>query len=146
MNVSIPVVTAIIERKHNNETEILTQIRWKPERDPQYSGTLEFPAGWIERYENIFDTIKREVLEETGLNINKIQPDIKTPIYSPNNDGSFAFVPFCCHQQIKGGRPWIGFVFICEVEDKESIPNSEECKDIRWIKRSELKKLGFDGY
>ena len=141
INICIPVVSAIIEREHNGEIEILVQTRWKPERDSEYSGTLEIPAGWIDRYENVYDAVHREVLEETGLKILKISPDIKTKIHSPKSDGSFAFQPFCCQQQIKGGKPWIGFVFICKVEDKEPIAQQEECKNIKWIKKSELKEI-----
>ena len=141
INVCIPVISAIIERNHNSETEILVQTRWKPERDTEYSGTLEIPAGWIDRYENVYDAVHREVLEETGLKILEIYPNVKTKTHSPKNDGSFAFQPFCCQQQIKGGKPWIGFVFICKVEDKEPIAQQEECKDIKWIKKSELKEI-----
>ena len=141
INMCIPVVSAIIERPGRDETEILVQTRWKPKNDPVYSGTLEIPAGWIDRYENVFDALKREVLEETGLRVTKIKPDIKTKTFSPRDDENFSFVPFCCQQQTKGGKPWIGFVFICEVEDKEPIPQESECKDIRWIKKSELKRM-----
>jgi 8-oxo-dGTP diphosphatase len=141
INVCIPVISAIIERKHLGETEILVQTRWKPERDPEYSGTLEIPAGWIDKYENVYNAVRREVLEETGLKVIEIFPEIKTKTHSPKDDGSFAFQPFCCQQQIKGGKPWIGFVFICKVEDKEPKAQQEECKDIKWIKKSELKKI-----
>lgn len=141
INMCIPVVSAIIERQGSDETEILVQTRWKPKRDPKYSGTLEIPAGWIDRYENVFEALKREVLEETGLRVTKIKPDIKTKTFSPRDDKNFSFVPFCCQQQTKGGKPWIGFVFICEVEDKEPVPQASEVKDIRWIKKSELKKI-----
>ncbi|WKZ24900.1 MAG: NUDIX hydrolase [Patescibacteria group bacterium] len=141
INTCFPVVSAIIEREHNGETEILMQTRWKPEKDPEYSGTLEIPAGWIDKYENVYDALYREVLEETGLKILEIFPNIKTKTHSPKNDGSFAFQPFCCQQQIKGGEPWIGFVFICRVENKEPIAQQEECKDIKWIKKSELKNI-----
>ena len=141
MNLSLPVVSAIIERQHHGQTEILVQTRWKPNRDPVYSGTLEIPAGHIEAYENVYETLAREVLEETGLKVINIKPDIKTKVYSPKHDGAFAFVPFCCQQQLKGGKPWIGFVFTCEVEDKEPQPNPQEVKDIRWINKSELKTI-----
>ncbi len=141
VKVNIPVVSAIIERLHKGEKEILVQTRWKPERDPIYSGTLEIPAGWIDEYENVYDALKREVLEETGLKITKITPDIKTKIHSPKDDGSFAFVPFCCQQQIKGGKPWVGFVFLCEVDDTEPIAQAEEVKNIKWIKKAELKDI-----
>ena len=138
---NIPIVSAIIERVRNGESEILVQTRWKPERDPEYSGTIEIPAGKSDKYESIYDTLKREVLEETGLAVVRIKPDIRTRIHSPKDDGAFAFVPFCCQQQLRGGKPWIGFVFICEVEDKEPHPRAEEVKDIRWMKKSDLKNI-----
>jgi len=138
---SVPVISAIIERSRDNETEILVQTRWKPEEDSKYSGCLEIPAGKIREFENVYYALNREVLEETGLKILEIFPDIKTKMHSPKEDGSIAFLPFCCQQQIKGGKPWIGFVFICKVEDKEPIVQQKECKDIKWIKKSELKEI-----
>lgn len=138
---NIPVVGAIIEREKNGVTEVLIQTRWKPERDPVYSGTIEMPVGWVEQYENVYEALKREVLEETGLTIIKISPDIKTKNFSFNNDSAFAFVPYCCHQQTVGGKPWIGFVFLCKVKDEEPNAQETEVRDIRWISKIELKEL-----
>lgn len=98
----IPVVSAIVEREHKGQVEILIQTRWKPKKDPKYSGTIEIPAGRIKRYEKVYDALQREVYEETGLKVLSVYPEIKTKIHSPQNDGSFAFQPFCCQQQIKG--------------------------------------------
>ena len=81
--INIPIVSAIIERKHNGKTEVLIQTRWKPDRDPEYSGTIEIPAGWIDRYESVYDALRREVGEETGLGVVKLHPDLQTKIYSP---------------------------------------------------------------
>jgi len=99
LDVNLPIVSAIIEREHNGEKEILVQTRWKPERDPLYSGTLEIPAGGMHVYENVYDAVKREVLEETGLRVTSFYPDIRTKTYAPKDDDCFAFVPFCCQQQ-----------------------------------------------
>lgn len=143
INVCIPVVSGIVERIRNWEKEVLIQTRWKPERDPEYSWTIEIPAWWINRYENVYDAIKREILEETWLEVIKITPDIKSNYYSPKNDLNFAFIPFCCQQQLKWWKPWVWFVFICEVEDTQPIPQEWETKDIRWINIKELKRM-FD--
>lgn len=137
----VPVVSVLIERLHDGEKQLLVQTRWKPERDPVYSGTMEIPAGWVDKYENIYDALKREVREETGLDIIKITPDNKTEIMGEKDDGAFAFETFCCQQQVKGGLPWVGFVFLCEVEDKEPEPQEEEVRDIRWMPIGELKDL-----
>jgi 8-oxo-dGTP pyrophosphatase MutT (NUDIX family) len=138
---NVPIVSAIIEREHDEAKEILVQTRWKPERDPQYSGTLEIPAGEILPYENVYDAVKREVLEETGLRVTRFSPDIRTKTYAPKDDDCFAFVPFCCQQQLKGGLPRVGFVFLCQVEDAEPVPQQDEVRDIRWMPVSELRQI-----
>ena len=139
---NLPVVSAIIERLHKGRTQILVQTRWKPQRDPVYSGTLEIAAGVMDEYENVYDALRREVFEETGLHITKIKPENKTQIYDTGkDDSSFGFMPFCCHQQLRNGRPWIGFAFLCEVEDKEPKAQEEEVKDIRWMDKEDLRGL-----
>jgi len=141
LNLNFSLVSAIIEREREGEIEVLVQTRWKPESDPLYSGTLEIPAGAMNQYENVYEAITREVLEETGLKVIGFKPDIKTKIHSSNDDQCFAFVPFCCQQQLKGEIPRVGFVFICTVENKEPVPQQGEVKDIQWLKKTELKKI-----
>jgi 8-oxo-dGTP diphosphatase len=139
--ICIPVVSAIIERIREGQKEILVQTRHNPQYEPEYTGTLEIPAGWIDCYESVYDALRREVYEETGLTVTKIHPDERTSIHTPQNDGAFAFFPFCCQQQIRGGKPWIGFVFLCEVEDKEPNSQTDENKDLRWMKKESLAEL-----
>jgi 8-oxo-dGTP pyrophosphatase MutT (NUDIX family) len=122
MNRNGILVSAIVEREHDGEIEVLIQTRWKPDRDPVYSGTLEIPAGGIRSYENIYEAARREVEEETGLRVTSFYPDIQTQTYAPRDDDCFAFVPFCCQQQLKGGIPRLGIVFVCRVEDDELRP------------------------
>lgn len=141
----LPYVGAIIERSTSNGIELLIQTRWKPDRDPIYSGTFEFPAGVMDKpFENVYETLRREIEEETGLKLLKIKNDSKTKDYTTNrNDKSFGFRPFCCTQQLQNGKPWVGFVFLCEVDDSDLKPQETEVKDARWIKRDEM-KLIFD--
>ena len=47
MNINGTIVSVIVERERDGFFEILLQTRWKPERDPVYSGALEIPAGGI---------------------------------------------------------------------------------------------------
>ena len=141
LNINYAVVSAIIERERDGVTEVLIQTRWKPDTDPTYTGLIEIPAGGMDRYENAYDAIAREIFEETGLKAIKFKPDIRTDIFSTQDDDCFAFVPFCCQQQLKGGWPRVGFVFRCEVEDKEPVPRQSEVKEIRWITKSELKEI-----
>jgi 8-oxo-dGTP diphosphatase len=136
----VPVVSAIIEREQDGELEILVQTRWKPDQDPEYSGTLEIPAGTLEKYESVYDALAREVFEETGLRVTGFRPDIRTKTYVQKDDEVFAFLPFCCQQQTQG-KQRVGFVFVCTVEEKQPVANVNEAKDARWMKQSELKRL-----
>lgn len=140
---AIPYVGAIVERTHNGKKELLLQTRWKPHADPLYSGTLEFPAGVLDKpYESVYETVAREINEETGLVLKAIKDDSRTKSYSPKgSDESIAFRPYCCTQQLKDGKPWIGFVFICEVEEGEPSAQLSEAKDAKWLPVDEVKDL-----
>ncbi len=142
---AIPFCGAIIERVNGNDTEVLMQTRWKPNADPVYSGTLEFPAGVLDKpFENVYDTVAREVKEECGLVLKSFKNDNRTERLSTGKDDSIiGFKPFCCTQQLKNGKPWIGFIFICEVEPGEPTAQLSEAKNAQWLKKSELKQL-FD--
>ena len=141
MDVNGTVVSVIIERERDGDVEVLVQTRWKPDRDPVYSGTLEIPAGGIKAYEDIYEAAKREVREETGLRVVSFYPDIRTQAYAPREDDCFAFVPFCCQQQLRGGVPRIGIVFVCRVADAEPRPGRGEVREVFWLKRSQLQEL-----
>lgn len=140
---AIPYAGAIIERDNNGVVELLMQTRWKPHADPLYSGTLEFPAGVLDKpFESVYETLAREVKEEAGLTLKSIKNEDHTKIYSPKGtDEIIGFKPFCCTQQLKDGKPWIGFVFVCEVEPGEPKSQLSEAKDARWMPASEVKEL-----
>jgi 8-oxo-dGTP diphosphatase len=138
---SIPYVAMIIERKVKGKKEILIQTRNKPDYDPKYTGCLEIPAGKIRAYENIFEAIKREVKEETGLKVKKIYSEPNTDTIKLREDQNIAFTPLCCAQVTKGPHPYIGFYFICEVEPGELKPQAEEVSDPKWIEKTELKSM-----
>lgn len=140
---AIPYVGVIVERMHNGRKELLLQTRWKPQADPEYSGTFEFPAGVLDKpFESVYKTAAREIKEETGLKLKTIKDENTTKEYSPNgSDGAFAFKPFCCTQQLKDGKPWIGFVFVCEVEDGEPKAQLSEAKDAKWFAADEVQKM-----
>ncbi|HEU0292177.1 MAG TPA: NUDIX hydrolase [Anaerolineales bacterium] len=141
MNINGAIVSVIVERERDGDVEVLLQTRWKPERDPVYSGTLEIPAGGIMAYENIYAAAKREVWEEIGLRVTRFDPDIRTPPYAPRDDDCFAFLPFCCQQQLKGGIPRIGVVFICRVEEAEVKPKAGEAREAFWVKLEALRDI-----
>lgn len=137
------VVSAIIEKVEEGTRYIFMQTRWKPQASPTYLGVLEIPAGGIDSYENVYDAVRREVREETGLEITEFIDDVCTPaMESRPGDTSIAFRPFLCQQvlQTNGGLPWVGFVFRCRAEG-EIIMEPTEAKDPRWVTIDELDEM-----
>ncbi len=142
---AVPYVGGIIERDNDGVKEILMQTRWKKHTDPLYTGTFEFPAGVLDKpYEDVHDTLAREIEEEAGLTLKAIKGDKRTKAYSPKgSDSIIGFQPFCCTQQLKDGKPWIGFIFICEVEPGEPKSQLSEAKDAKWMPVTEIRDV-FD--
>lgn len=131
-----PAVGAIIEKDINGIKHILIQKRRK---NISEDGLIEIPAGKIREFENIFDALRREVREETGLTITNIigenHQTIETKSYS-----TISFSPFCITQNLSGGYSLILFTFICSGEGN-LYNKSNESSDIKWIPTNELKLL-----
>lgn len=140
---SLAFVGGIIERMQDGKRQLLIQTRWTPQYQSIYNGTFEFAAGRLDKpFENIYDALAREIMEETGLLLKSIINDSKTEVFSPRDtDGSFGFRPFCCVQQLREGRPWIGFIFRCEVEDGDPVDQEGESKDVHWVDAAEFKNI-----
>lgn len=135
-----PAVGAIIEKNINGVCHILIQKRQKNSSE---DGLLEIPAGKIREFENIFDALRREVREETGLTIANVigenRQTIETKSYS-----TISFSPFCITQNLSGGYSLILFTFICSGEGK-LYKKSDESSDIKWIPANKVKLL-LDSY
>ncbi len=136
---AIPGAGALIISDINGETCILTQIRSKPDA-PSEEGLFEIPAGKIRAFENIFDTIKREVKEETGLEVIEIAGENLSTIYEGNSYKVLNFKPFSCSQNLSGTYPIMVFVFICKVEGT-LLPRSDEARNYKWLSINDVKRL-----
>ena len=131
--------SAIIERFHNGKWEVLLQTRWKPEEDAKYSGLLEIPGGRMEYGEDVYTTLKREVKEECGLDIEDVRPKINIKTKGKYGTVSVAFVPFCGEQFL--GSNYIGFVFVCIAKGKLTEKGIYDAKEPKWIELSKLKTI-----
>lgn len=136
---SIPGVGGLIIKDIGNIEHILLQTRCKSDA-PDEDGLLEIPAGKIRAFENIFDTLKREIKEETGLDVVEILGEDRLSVYEGNNYKVINFMPFSCSQNIEGTYPIMVFVFICRVTG-DLLPFSDESKDYRWTPISEINEI-----
>jgi len=134
-----PGVGGIIEKNDNGVDYILIQERYKYDA-PKENGLIEIPAGKIREFENIFDCLRREIKEETGLNVVEIVGEKESITYQSNGYKVVNYTPFSSSQNIEGDYPIMVQSFICKVQG-DLLLKSNESKNIRWISLDELSKL-----
>ena len=140
---AVPCVAAIIEKIVNNEKYILIQTRQK-EDGAETNEMLELPDGKIREYENIFETLRREVKEETGLSITKILGEDNQISNFIKGNEVISYTPYCITQNLSGAYSIILNTFLCEAKG-ELLTETNESQNIHWIKIKELKKI-FKNY
>jgi len=134
-----PGVGGIIERYIDGIVYILIQDRVK-ENGGAENGLIEIPAGKIREFENIFDCLRREIWEETGLKVVEIEGETEVVITEANGYKVINYMPFACSQNIEGDYPIMVNTFICKVEG-QALENTNETQNIRWVSLMELKNL-----
>ena len=134
-----PGVGGIIEHTLNGVHYILIQERYKDDA-PVESGMIEIPAGKIREFENIFDCLRREIFEETGLEVTEIEGENESIIIEMNGYKVVSYIPFACSQNIKGDYPIMVETFICRVQGN-IITQSNETKNVRWVSLENLKEM-----
>jgi 8-oxo-dGTP diphosphatase len=129
---------AIIERTKDNKTEIVVQIRNKPGD----FGRLELPGGQVHEFESLTDAVKREVLEETGLEVTFVDGE-KEKVISSGTEGGFSIEciqPFAVYQTLSGPVDSMGVYFRCQAQG--NLKDIGDCSlNAKWIGLEELQSL-----
>lgn len=136
---AIPAVGAIIVKQVGDEEFILVQERAKNNGD-EMDGLLEIPAGKVREYENIFEALKREVWEVTGLHVTTIRGEEDSTFLDVEGNKTILFSPYCVTQNLSGAYSLILSTFICEAEG-ELFEKTNETENIRWMKKEELREI-----
>lgn len=129
---------AIIERYVNNEIEIVVQDRNKTSAPKK----IELPGGRIEMYESLTAALRREVKEETGLDVYEIEGEESR---IDTSDSSTDFVvecvkPFAAYQTTTGPIDSVGYYFRCKA-DGELLNNGDDSANVRWVSVNHLANL-----
>ncbi|HYE10095.1 MAG TPA: NUDIX domain-containing protein [Patescibacteria group bacterium] len=134
-----PGAGGIIERIIDGVKYILVQERYK-DGAPLEEGLIEIPAGKIREFENIYDCLRREINEETGLNVVEIEGEADSVIFESNGYKVLNYEPFASSQNIEGTYPIMVQTFICKVEG-DLVTSTNETRFLRWISLEELENL-----
>ncbi|WP_090421606.1 NUDIX hydrolase [Pseudobutyrivibrio sp. YE44] len=135
---SKPAAGGIIEKIVDGEVFILLQGRCKG--NSREDGLIEIPAGKIREFENIYDCLRREIYEETGLEVTYIQGEEESVLVEHNGYKVLNYTPFSCSQNVEGEYPIMVQVFICRASGKE-VDESNESKNLRWVSLNKLRDM-----
>jgi 8-oxo-dGTP pyrophosphatase MutT (NUDIX family) len=128
---AVPCVGAIITRRVGGVPCLLLQERLKSGGGIE-NGMLEVAAGKVRAYENVFDALRREVLEETGLRLTRIEGEETALTRTVNGYKVMSYTPFCTTQNLSGGYSILLHSFICEAEG-EPLARTDEARNLRWM-------------
>jgi nucleoside triphosphatase len=115
----IIAITAFIRNKSGSRFLIVKRSH----KEIAYPGKWAFPGGKVEKGSNILETLKREILEEVGIEIEDYKRYLKD--YTFIRPDAYNVVGFC-------------FEVIAKSED---VKISDDFEDFRWIRPDELKNF-----
>lgn len=128
---AVPCVGALIHRIVNGEPCVLLQERRKPGIGVE-DGLLELPAGKLRAYESVFDALRREVQEETGLILTHIFGESGTHRRGVLGYDVQTFMPYCVTQNLSAGYSIVLSTFLCEA-DGDPAAQAGETAAPRWM-------------
>lgn len=128
---------AIIEREGERGREILVQVRNKPDEGGR---SLELPGGRVEEFEALVDTLRREVREETGLDLWYIEGEHARIETNGADTNVECIQPFAAYQTLRGPVDSMGVYFLCQAEG-QLLEMGDETDQPRWMLVSEIARL-----
>ena len=118
---SSAAIVAVIE---NSKGEVLVARRAK---DPA-KGTLDLPGGFAARHETIEETVRREILEETRLEIDSLKYIFSIP-------NIYEYSGFKVHT--------MDLFFKCRVDDFSNMKAQDDVLELLFIPKAELNPDDF---
>jgi len=130
------VVSMIVEKVENKKKYILLQKRKYLFTEPHYYNVWELPQGKIEPNESIMDTAKRELFEETNLELSQNLLHNNSTII---NDIQLERVDVLTSVFSKGSMNYLGLCLLVNVKGK--VKSNIQDNEPQWIGIKDLKRI-----
>ncbi len=126
----IPNVYGIVLSEDGNELSILLQKRWKPESDPTNTGGWELPGGKWRAWESAQDCLRREVMEESGVTVDRF----RRAVVSTDHNGQKVqrVEPLVVVQMLEG--PYPSIILVLEATGSGTpAERGDGSRDAQWV-------------
>ena len=127
---------ALIERFHDGEHQLVLQTR---DKKHETNKVTELPGGRLKLFESLFDALKREVKEETGLTVKHIKKQETRLEISNSGKRVECIEPFAVYQTLKGPVDSMGVYFLCRAEG-ELLKAGDETSNIAWTSLADVSR------
>lgn len=129
-------VRGLIIRESENGKQLIIQLR-KRKGEPK---VYELPGGRINEYEKMVDGLRREIMEETGLQVKMIHGEQDSVITTGRSFSMECIKPYTAYQTIEGPVDSFGVYFLCDAEG-EPLREGDDSGDVHWAGQEEVQKL-----
>lgn len=129
-------VRGLVVRNSEKGKQLIIQLR-KRAGEPE---VYELPGGRINEYEKMVDGLKREIMEETGLQVTAVYGEKDSVITTGSAFSMECMKPYASYQTTEGPVDSFGVYFLCEAEG-EPQKAGDDSADVHWAGLTEVQNL-----